>query len=103
VVGLYLLFVVFRLFLLVRAGVRTARIRAAAGPVSGLLVERVWARCAAAFGIRAELRSSRSLAGPVTAGRTVILPAGLVAESSNDLLTTAIAHEMAHVARWILR
>ncbi len=81
--GGYLLFVAFRLCLLVRAVVRTARIRRAAGPEAGLAVERAWARCAAAFGIRAELRTSRTVAGPLTAGRTIILPAGLLAEPSD--------------------
>ena len=39
------------------------------------------------------------VSGPVTAGRAIILPESLLAESSEDVLTTAIGHEMAHIAR----
>jgi TonB family protein len=42
---------------------------------------------------------SAEISGPVAAGRTVILPQSLLAEPSQDVLTTAIGHEMAHIAR----
>ena len=42
---------------------------------------------------------SPELSGPVTAGRTIIVPGTLVQETSEDVLTTAIGHEMAHIAR----
>ena len=35
----------------------------------------------------------------MTAGGTIILPESLLAETSEDVLTTAIGHEMAHIAR----
>src|SRR5437763_16853679 len=46
-----------------------------------------------------ELLFSPRISGPVTAGNSVILPESLLAESSADVLTTAIGHEMAHIAR----
>src|SRR5947208_756835 len=63
-------------------------------------MQQVWGRCARAFGLsRARLMFSPHVPGPVTAGRTVILPASMRDEQSVDVLTTAIGHEMAHIAR----
>lgn len=49
-----------------------------------------------------KLLASARVAGPVTAGAirpAVILPASMLAETSEEVLTTAIGHEMAHIAR----
>jgi TonB family protein len=46
-----------------------------------------------------ELLFSAQVSGPITAGGTIILPESLLAELSDDVLTTAIGHEMAHIAR----
>lgn len=60
----------------------------------------MWSRCQEAFGLTGvELLFSAQVSGPVTAGRTIILPESLLAEQSEDVLTTAIGHEMAHIAR----
>jgi TonB family protein len=100
-VGAYFLFVLFRLARLTRASMRTVQIRqqaqAAAMP---LLLENVWTRCQKAFGLTGvQLLSSVQVSGPVAAGRTIILPESLLPETSEDVLTTAIGHEMAHIAR----
>ena len=39
------------------------------------------------------------VSGPLTAGDAIILPQSLLAESSEEVLTTAVGHEMAHIAR----
>ena len=99
--GAYLLFVLFRLIRLAWASVRTVRIRqdAQAGALPPL-VEEVWTRCQEAFGLSGvELLSSCEVSGPVAAGTTIILPESLLSETSADVLTTAIGHEMAHIAR----
>ena len=99
--GAYLLFMLFRLARLGWASVRTVRIRraAAAGEIP-LRLDRVRSRCQEAFGLsHVELLFSTNISGPVAAGRTVILPESLLAEASDDVLTTAVGHEMAHIAR----
>ncbi len=97
----------FGLFLAIRLGrlawalVKTPRISRLARVSSPLLDGRgsVWSACAAALDVRgAELRWSSSVSGPVTAGRLVILPEGM-AGAPEDVLATAIGHEMAHIAR----
>jgi beta-lactamase regulating signal transducer with metallopeptidase domain len=104
VFGVYLLFLLFRLARFGWACFRTSRI-CESGEVRPLppAVERVWARCLAAFpSIDVELRSSPDVCGPVAAGawnRTIVLPEALFGERSEEVLTTAIGHEMAHLAR----
>ena len=83
------------------ASVRTVQIRSRARYTAipdGL--DRVWTRCQEAFGLTGvELLVSPQVSGPVTAGRAIILPESLLAEPSEDVLTTAVGHEMAHIAR----
>ena len=99
--GAWLLFVAFRMARLAQVWLRTQRIRRSAytaEPPAG--VAEVWRRAANAFGIHdAELLWSTRISGPVTAGRTVILPQSFREETSEDVLATAIGHEMAHIAR----
>jgi beta-lactamase regulating signal transducer with metallopeptidase domain len=100
----YLSFLAWRLVRLVLAATRTARMRATATAAHPLPVLRdVWERCQCSFGRRGvELLASGRVAGPVTAGafrQAVILPSSMLSETSEDVLTTAIGHEMAHIAR----
>ncbi len=97
----YLLFVAFRLGRLALAWRRTASIRRAAYAAEALpQVSAVWRRAESAFGLRGvQLLWSGDVAGPVAAGRTVILPESLREETSEDVLAAAIGHEMAHIAR----
>src|SRR5215471_18256336 len=100
-IGCYLLVLLYRIARLGRASLRTARIRGAAhaAPIPQLM-RRVWSRCEQAFGVKgAELLFSAQIPGPVTAGRAIILPESLLAEMSEDVISTAIGHEMAHIAR----
>ena len=97
----YLLFVSFRLARLAWTSARTVQIRSRAQYAAipdGL--DRVRTRCQGAFGLTGiELLVSPHVSGPVTAGRVIILPESLLAEPSEDVLTTAVGHEMAHIAR----
>jgi beta-lactamase regulating signal transducer with metallopeptidase domain len=104
ILGAYVLFVLFRavkLMLLLRTTAEIVR-SARSQPVSGS-VEAVWVRSLRAFGLsNVELLSSKVVTGPVTAGvlrRSIILPDQLLETGSEDVLLTAIGHEMAHVAR----
>jgi TonB family protein len=99
--GAYFLFVVFRLARLALASIRTVQIRRAAQNAAvPELIKRVWIRCQEAYGLTGvKLRFSSQVSGPVTAGQTIILPHSLLAEPSEDVLTTAIGNEMAHIAR----
>jgi len=99
--GVYFLFVVFRVARLAWASIRTVQIRRAAQEAAVPdLLKRVWIRCQEAYGLTGvELLFSAEVSGPVTAGQTIILPQALLAEPSKDVLTTAIGHEMAHIAR----
>jgi beta-lactamase regulating signal transducer with metallopeptidase domain len=97
----YFLFVVFRLARLAWKFMRTIQIRhSAQGAEVPELLERVRNRCQVAYSLRGvELLFSRRVSGPVTAGKTIILPQSLPSEPSENVLITAIGHEMAHVAR----
>jgi TonB family protein len=100
-IAAYVLFVLFRLARLAVAASRTVALRRAAhaAPFSEPL-DRVWNRCQAAFGLTdGELLFSDEITGAVTAGRTIILSEALRGELSEEVLTTAIGHEMAHIAR----
>jgi TonB family protein len=99
--GLYLLFVLYRLGRLGWAFVRTVQIRRSARYTDiPDIFGKLRARCKDVFGLSTvELLVSRQVTGPVTAGRAIILPEALLAEQSVDVITTAIGHEMAHIAR----
>jgi beta-lactamase regulating signal transducer with metallopeptidase domain len=103
-VAAYLLFLRYRLAKLAWAWMRTVQIRDAAGLAAApSLVRHVWERCLQAFGLRdVELLCSMRVPGPVAAGawrRIIILPESLFGAASEEVLTTAIGHEMAHLAR----
>ena len=99
--GGYFLFVFYRICRLGWASVRTVQIRRAARYIDlPATLDRVRVRCEDAFGLSGvALLISRQVTGPVTAGRAIVLPESLLAEQSVDVLTTAIGHEMAHIAR----
>jgi beta-lactamase regulating signal transducer with metallopeptidase domain len=95
----YLLFLIFRLLKLAFAAIATARIRGVA-EVCDASVKDVWGRCLNAFRLNGvELLSSPHILSPVTWHKTVLLPECLLSETSEDVLTAAIGHEMAHIAR----
>lgn len=97
----YCLFVLFRLARLAWASIRTVQIRSGARYTAiPAVLDAVWMRCQEAFGLRCvPLLVSAQVSGPVAAGRAIILPESLLAEPSEDVLTTAVGHEMAHIAR----
>ncbi len=102
--ALYLLFLVFRFAKLARAWMRTVEIRRGALTAVGPPVAmQVWDRCLRAFGLHEVLLcSSPHVTSPVAAGewrKTIILPEPLLSSTNEDILTTAIGHEMAHLAR----
>lgn len=100
----YLCFFLWRLGRLLHSWNRTVEIwnEASATPTPSH-VTAVWQRCLAAFELSGvELLGSSSVTSPVTAGawrKIVILPESLLTETSENLLLTAIGHEMAHIAR----
>jgi Zn-dependent protease with chaperone function len=99
--GGYFLFVLFRFARLAWASVRTLQIRRGARCTAiPATLDRVWMRCEEAFGLSGvPLLVSAQVSGPVNAGRAIILPESLLGETSEDVLTTAVGHEMAHIAR----
>src|ERR1035438_7490281 len=99
--GAYLLFVLFRLARLGWASMRTMQIRnTARNTAIPDTLDRVWMRCQEAFGLSGvELLVSARVSGPVAAGGAIILPESMLGEASEDVLTTAVGHEMAHIAR----
>jgi beta-lactamase regulating signal transducer with metallopeptidase domain len=95
--GAYGLFLALRAAQLLRALFRTFEIRrdAAPGDLPALL-----ARCEAAFSANGvKLLRSRDIAGPVALHRAIILPDDMFDESREEVLATALGHEMAHIAR----
>lgn len=100
----YGFFLLLRCGKLLRAWLQTERIRQQADPARMRpLVEKVWLRCLSAFELYdVQLLASPTVPSPVTAGAwstAIILPDGLFSETSEDVLSTAIGHEMAHIAR----
>jgi beta-lactamase regulating signal transducer with metallopeptidase domain len=103
VLSLYLLFLLYRLMRFGVAWMRTRRLCEDARPhMPPPHIEAVWARCLRAFGLSGvELRSGAGVSSPVAAGawrRTVVLPESMFGETSGEVLTTAIGHELAHIA-----
>ena len=100
----YLLFLAWRLARFAVAFHKSARVAGqAVPPARHHPLDAAWARCERAFHLRKiRLCASSRISGPVTAGAfrpVVILPPEMLAETSEDVLTTAIGHEMAHIAR----
>ena len=103
-VGLYLLFLLYRIYKLWRAWMLTLAIRESAFPVViSDTLRVVLEHCRKTMGVgEVALVGSPSVAVPVTIGLrrpTIILPERLLEETSTELLSAAIGHEMAHVKR----
>jgi tetratricopeptide (TPR) repeat protein len=99
-----LLFLIVRLFGVVRAWHHTVAIRRSTSSAEAPhIVQTVWRRCLDAFALKdVDLLWSADISSPVTVGMrrpAVILPEALRDSTSEDVLTTAIGHELAHVAR----
>src|SRR5262249_20857456 len=100
----FALFLLYRLIRLALIWHRTTQIRNdGRSPVVPTPLDIVWKRCLDAFQLHdVELLASSGLPSPVTMGefrKTIVLPDSVVAESSEEVLTTAIGHEMAHLSR----
>jgi len=100
----YLMFLLYRLARLGRAWRRTQEIRrtACVQPIPELL-RSVAARCRQALGLESvPILCSAQVNGPLTVGAwrpVVILPERLFAETSAEVLTSALGHELAHIRR----
>lgn len=104
-IAAYFLFLLIQFARLARAWRRTVQLRRRSTRIDAPppVIRQVWQRCQTALDMSSrhiELRSSRELTSPVAAGQhAIILPEALLASTDHDLLTTAIGHEMAHLAR----
>ena len=99
-------FLLYRAFKLVQAWFATRNIRNSAVEVDqDEVVEAIVRRCEIDLQMNADqvrVFSSESLPVPVTAGLfrpVIILPAALLQEHNEELLTSAIGHEFIHIAR----
>jgi len=104
ILSLYFLFLTYRSVRLCRAWQRTRRIRNSARVVEpSENLQRIIERCQSAFQIdQVALLSSNAVPVPITVGirrPLVILPERLLSEADDELLTSAIGHEMVHVGR----
>lgn len=100
----YLLFLLYRMLLLIRAWQKTREISRAAracgmrGPVTAIADE-----CRAAIGLKAvPILCSETIEVPLTIGAkrpVIILPKSLLQSASPELMSTALGHEMAHIRR----
>jgi TonB family protein len=103
-VGLYGLFLLYRAGQLIRAWRRTKTIVQSAiafestGPVEAIIK-----KCQTAIGVhRVRLLCSTSVPVPITVGilnPSIILPERLLHDVDEEVLTTAIGHELVHVSR----
>ena len=98
--------VMFRLLLLIRAAIATSRIRRGASLVpSSELFDEILSRCSAAVlnrNVKLEILQSSAVHVPVTFGvlrPVIILPERLISGATNELLLSAVGHELVHVAR----
>ena len=103
-VGLYALFFLFRMGQLIRAWQRTKRIVSGAFTFEySASVETIIKKCQTAIGVhRVRFLGSTSVPVPVTVGifkPVIILPERLLHDVDEEVLTTAIGHELVHVSR----
>jgi beta-lactamase regulating signal transducer with metallopeptidase domain/uncharacterized membrane protein YkoI len=104
IIAIYVAFLVFGLFRLIRAWRVTRRITDSARQAEASeVLDAVLAKCQHLIGQKnVQILCSDSLPVPVTLGLRkplIILPAKLVREGDVELLTSAIAHEFIHIAR----
>jgi beta-lactamase regulating signal transducer with metallopeptidase domain/uncharacterized membrane protein YkoI len=103
-IGIYLSVVLYSALSLVRAWVTTRRIRRTATEIIGdHRVSNILDRCAPAVPRTAvKVCTSEIVTIPITIGAfspLIILPHDLLADSNDEVLTSAIGHEMVHVRR----
>jgi TonB family protein len=103
-VGLYALFFLFRMCQLIRAWQRTKRIVQGAFTFAYTApVETIIKNCQKAIGVQhVRILGSTSVPVPVTVGifkPMIILPEHLLRDIDEEVLTTAIGHELVHVSR----
>jgi beta-lactamase regulating signal transducer with metallopeptidase domain len=96
----------FRVFRLVQAGFTTRKVRqSAVAWERDEAVDAIIRECATRINLdpnRIAVCSSATVAVPITLGLfqpVIILPESLLRDGDNDLLTSAIGHELIHVAR----
>jgi beta-lactamase regulating signal transducer with metallopeptidase domain len=96
----------FRVFRLLQAWFTTRKVRVAAVELDrNRVVEGILGQCAKRINLdpnRIAVCSSATVAVPITLGLfqpVIILPESLLRDGDNDLLTSAIGHELIHVAR----
>lgn len=104
IVGLYALFFLFRMSQLIRAWQRTKRIVQGAFTFAYTApVETIIKNCQKAIGVQnVRILGSTSVPVPVTVGifkPMIILPEHLLRDIDEEVLTTAIGHELVHVSR----
>lgn len=104
IVGLYALFFLFRMCQLIRAWQRTKRIVQGAFTFAYTArVETIIKICQKAIGVQhVRILGSASVPVPVTVGifkPMIILPEHLLRDIDEEVLTTAIGHELVHVSR----
>jgi beta-lactamase regulating signal transducer with metallopeptidase domain len=100
----YLLFLLYRIGLLIRKWSKAQAFRRAAFIVEpSPVLASIAARCEQAFHLNnVTLSFSRSAPAPGTVGAltpVIVLPAGSNADTSEEILATMVGHEMAHIAR----
>lgn len=102
--GAYLLLVLYFVTRLMHAWNRTRKLRSSAALVHpSPQLQRACELCLRTFRMEGvELRASDDLSCPAMAGALrpyVILPSAMLTETSEEVLTSGIAHELAHVVR----
>ena len=104
--SMYFAIVLFSLLRLLQAWATTKQLKNGAVPLSGdKHVEEILTQCSNAImraGAVVEIRTSTAVTVPITIGTfnpIVILPDRLLSEHSDELLTSAIGHEIIHIRR----
>ena len=102
--ALYVAFILFKFLLLLRAWLRTRSIvRGALDAPLPAHLEAIVDRCTRLIGVnRVRILHSPSVPVPITLGvfdPIIVLPEDLLQESDRNLLSSAIGHELVHVAR----
>ena len=104
ILGIYLAFLLCKLLLLLRAWRRTQSIlRGASDSSLPDHLQVITDRCSRLIGVkRFRILHSAEVPVPITLGIAnpiIVLPESLLAETDRDLLSSAIGHELVHVAR----
>jgi TonB family protein len=102
-VALYLLFVLYAAARFVRAWRRTRKLVRTAFPFEvSESIQSIVSACERAINARAQIMCSHAVAVPITVGTRrplIILPSSILSETDEEILTSAIGHELVHVAR----